>query len=148
MTRWQYPGLRWHGRLWLLLLVTSAATSLAEAPTPETLKAFDSYIHGVESSLEQQHRSDAAFLAPLGLSSDSDERLRRGELIIEQLTPSPAPEMPGALLHHWRGTAFVAGATAADFERLMRDFSAYPRRFSPQGDQGVPCQGQEVLCPV
>jgi hypothetical protein len=36
------------------------------------------------------------------------------------------------MLHHWRGTAFVAGAKAADFERLLRDFDAYPRHFSPQ----------------
>ena len=36
------------------------------------------------------------------------------------------------MLHHWRGTAFAAGATAADFERLMKDFDAYPRRFSPE----------------
>jgi len=36
------------------------------------------------------------------------------------------------MLHHWRGTAFVPGARAADFERLMRDFSAYPRVFAPE----------------
>ena len=40
--------------------------------------------------------------------------------------------MPGALLHHWRGSAFVPGARAQDFERLMRDFNAYPEHFSPQ----------------
>ena len=59
-------------------------------------------------------------------------RLRRGELIVEQLTPSTGADLPGAMLHHWRGTAFVAGATAADFERLMKDFNAYPQHFSPQ----------------
>jgi hypothetical protein len=53
-------------------------------------------------------------------------------LIVEQLTPSTGADMPGAMLHHWRGTAFVAGATAADFERLMKDFNAYPQHFSPQ----------------
>lgn len=36
------------------------------------------------------------------------------------------------MLHHWRGTAFAAGARAADFERLMRDFNAYPHNFAPQ----------------
>ena len=41
-------------------------------------------------------------------------------------------DLPGALLHDWRGTAFVPGAKAADFERLMRDFNAYPQHFSPQ----------------
>ena len=36
------------------------------------------------------------------------------------------------MLHHWRGTAFVPGATAADFERLMKDFNAYPKHYAPQ----------------
>jgi hypothetical protein len=36
------------------------------------------------------------------------------------------------MLHHWRGAAFAPGATAADFERLMKDFNAYPEHFSPQ----------------
>ena len=59
-------------------------------------------------------------------------RLRQGELIIEQLTPATGAEFSGALLHHWRGTAFAPGAKAADFERLMQDFNAYPQHFSPQ----------------
>jgi hypothetical protein len=60
--------------------------------------------------------------------------LRRGELAVEQLGPAAGlgPELPGAMLHHWRATAFAPGATAADFERVMRDFGGYPRVFAPQ----------------
>jgi hypothetical protein len=36
------------------------------------------------------------------------------------------------MLHHWRGTAFVPGATAADFLRVTRNFGAYPQYFTPQ----------------
>jgi hypothetical protein len=36
------------------------------------------------------------------------------------------------MLRHWRGTAFVPGATAAEFERLMKNFGDYPRYFAPQ----------------
>ena len=36
------------------------------------------------------------------------------------------------MLHHWRGTAFAPGATAADLERLLRDFEAYPQDFAPE----------------
>ena len=36
------------------------------------------------------------------------------------------------MLHHWRGTAFAPGAKAADFERLMRNFNAYPHYYAPQ----------------
>lgn len=36
------------------------------------------------------------------------------------------------MLHHWRGTAFAAGVKAADFDRLLSDFNAYPQDFSPE----------------
>jgi hypothetical protein len=36
------------------------------------------------------------------------------------------------MLHHWRATAFVSGARAADFERMMKDFNSYPQHFAPQ----------------
>ena len=66
------------------------------------------------------------------LAAEDFARLRRSELIIEQLTPASGAELPGALLHDWRGTAFVPGAKAADFERLMRNFNAYPQRYAPE----------------
>jgi hypothetical protein len=100
------------------------------APPPAAVTAFNAYITTVESRLAQQHQSQDAFLAPTGSDPQTDARLRRGELIIERIKPSAATS--GAMLHHWRGTAFVPGTHAADFERLMRDFDAYPRIFSPQ----------------
>jgi len=86
----------------------------------------------VETRLARQHESQNSFLALAGPASSGDARLRGGELIIEQLTPATGADLPGAMLHHWRGTAFAAGAKAADFEGLMRNFNAYPQRFSPQ----------------
>jgi hypothetical protein len=61
-----------------------------------------------------------------------DARLRTGEVIIEQLTPATEAGLSGALLHHWRGTAFARGATAANFEQMMKGFSDFPESFSPQ----------------
>jgi hypothetical protein len=74
----------------------------------------------VESRLAAQHRSADGFLIPT---------ISRDELVIERLSP-PGPN--GALLHHWRGTAFAPGVRAADFERLLRGFPAYPKYFAPQ----------------
>jgi len=104
----------------LLLLLTVPAC--AAQPSAEALSAFNTYAAGIEARLAQQHRSPTGFLVP---TNDA----RRGDLVIEQLTP---PNIPGAILHHWRGTAFVAGATAADFEHLMRDFNSYPQHFAPE----------------
>jgi hypothetical protein len=65
-----------------LLLMAASGRVVAE-PTPAAVSGFNSYVAGVESRLAQQHRSSDAFLAPVAA-----DRLRRGELIVEQITPS------------------------------------------------------------
>ena len=99
---------------------------------PAANSKFDSYIGGVELRLVRQHQSPSGFLAALDTSGNIRNRLRGGELIVEKLTPADGLELPGAMLHHWRGTAFVAGARAEDAERLMKDFNSYPQYFAPQ----------------
>jgi hypothetical protein len=113
-------------------LVVSAATGrpVVAQPTPQAVAAFNAYVGGMELRLAKQHRSQGGFLAPVGAAQQGE--LSRGGLVIERLSPATDAELPGALLHHWRGTAFAPGATAADFERLMRDFNSYPQHFSPQ----------------
>jgi hypothetical protein len=120
-----------------LILFLGASPLLIGQPTTAATSAFNSYSQAVESRLAQQHRSPNAFLARIASEPESVEtRLRHGDLIIEpikpQLTPSTSADLSGALLHHWRGTDFAPGATPADFERLMRDFNAYPQHFAPQ----------------
>ena len=119
------------GLLSLLPFVAVPACALA-GPTPAAVSAFDSYVGAVELRLARQRSSQNAFLAPVASDPQSEARLRRGELLVEQITPSSAADLSSAMLYHWRGTAFVAAAKAADFERLMKDFNAYPQHFSPQ----------------
>jgi hypothetical protein len=109
------------------LLLLAASARVTAQPTPEATAAFNSYTGRVETRLDAQHRSTSSFLAPV-----DSARLRSGQLIIDQLTSGVGAELPGALLHDWRGTAFIAGGKAADFERLMKDFAAYPKVYSPQ----------------
>jgi hypothetical protein len=109
------------------LFLAIAACPAAAQPSPEAESSFNSYIAGVEARLALQHGSAEGFLAPVDFA-----RLRDGEPIVERLTPSSGGALPGALLHDWRGTAYVPGATAADFERLMQNFAAYPQHFAPQ----------------
>jgi hypothetical protein len=111
--------------VWLLL--AAAPAWVGAQPTPAAAAGFDSYVSRVEARLAEQHRSADAFLSPVDWA-----RLRRGDFIIDELTPAHGMELPGALLHDWRGTAFVAGAKGADFERVMRNFGAYPQIYAPQ----------------
>ena len=123
------------------------APAIVAQPSPAALQAFDTYAGAVETRLMRQHRSTAAYLAfspafPPALPPTDQTipqspgpRLRRGELIVERL--SPGLLLPGALLHHWRATAFAPGISAGDFERLLRDVPAYPRVFRPQVEQAT-----------
>jgi hypothetical protein len=118
--------------LLIVLLFAAVPRCAVAGPTPEAVSAFNSYSGTVEARLARQHSSQDGFLAPLASPTESDTRLRQGELIVEQLTPATGAVFSGAMLHHWRGTAFAPGATAADFERLMKNFGAYPQYYSQQ----------------
>jgi hypothetical protein len=113
----------------IIILFLFPRSGCAE-PLGAAVAQFNSYVAQVESRLTRQHSSTRDFVEHAG-DPKIDDRLRRGELIIEQLTPAKDADLPGALLHHWRGTAFVLGATAADFESAMKNFNAYPQRYSP-----------------
>jgi len=114
--------------IWIWLMVIPVASFAAE-PSPAAISAFNSYLRMVEIRLDAQHKAQGTLLAA---TAPADAQLRKGELAIEKLTPNSDSGFPGAMLHDWRGTAFAPGATVADFERLMQDFNAYPRHFSPQ----------------
>jgi hypothetical protein len=124
-----YPATR---LLFGLLILTPWLAAYGETPTTSATAAFRSYVGGVEGRLAEQHRLRDGFVATAGPNGAMDARLRKGELIIEKLTPEKEAELRGAMLHDWRGTAFIRGASVADFVRLMKNYEAYPQVFSPQ----------------
>jgi hypothetical protein len=127
MTRWNMKSRIVAALIGVLMVVPS--DRIAAEPTAAATSAFDAYVRALELRLAQQHRSPSGFVV---VSPQEEARLQLGEFVVEQFTPSAEQDLPGAMLHHWRGTAFVPGATMAEFERLMQDFSSYPRSFSPQ----------------
>ncbi len=114
-----------------LMLAMAPGRVRAEAPAA-AVATFNSYVGAVEARLAEQHRSAEGFLAGEAAEAEGLARLRGGEVVVEQITPPAGAELPGALLHHWRGTAFAPGAKAEDFERLLRDFNGYAQYFAPQ----------------
>lgn len=125
-------GWRLRRKAAICVLVLAVASPLLAGPSRAADAAFDDYVRRVEARLASEHRVPSIFLV---MEQGSEEtRMRSGEMIVERLTPSN--ETPDAMLHDWRGTAFVPGATMADFERVMRDLSAYPKTFAPEVLQG------------
>lgn len=127
------------------LFLMVATGRLVGEPPAAAVSSFNSYVSDVEARLGRQHRSREDYVMLAAPFSESEARLRRGELIVEQVTPS-AGDFSGSILHHWRGTAFVPRGSVADFERLLRDFDAYPQRFAPEVVRArVEAQGHDLL---
>jgi len=121
-------------------LIVLASTCGAEAPSPKAAADFDQCVRANEARLTQEHSAPESFLE--GIDAARAARLRNGEVIVERLSPSEGAALPGALLHDWRGTAFVRGATVPEFEALLRNFAAYPGEFSPQVLEAKQLAGQ------
>ena len=125
-------------RFWMagaVAMALAAPELMADGPTAAATAAYDAYVSKVEARLDKQHGAQHGpkqTPADGFLAAEDWARLRKGELIIDQRSPGMGVELPGALLHDWRGTAFIAGAKAKDFERLMRDFSGYPKTYAPE----------------
>ena len=98
----------------LFLLATAALFLNAEEPSAAALRAFNQYVQRIEPSLDSLTPSNPK------------------ELAIERVNRPEEAALPGAMLHHWRGTVFVPGATAADFERMLRNYAGYPQVYAPE----------------
>jgi hypothetical protein len=94
-------------RKWLLAVLPAVA--IAAGPPAGAVSAFDAYTKVVESRLDSSAGGSG--------------------LVIERVETH---EVSGAMLHDWRGSAFAPGASAAHFEKLLRDFDGYRKYFAPQ----------------
>jgi hypothetical protein len=103
-----------------LLVFLAAVWVVQGAPSAAALSAFDAYTAQVEARLATPYQPPT-----------------RGETVIEQIQSAAVGNISGAMLHHWRGTAFARGAHASDFERILRNFSAYPEYFAPEVTQAA-----------
>jgi hypothetical protein len=112
-----------------ILFIAASAPAISE-PSPAATAAFNAYIGALESRLARQHSSAATYIVPVNPAQQN--QLHQGQLIIDRINPQPDAHPPGALIHHWRGTAFAPGARATDFERVLRDINHYPQYFAPQ----------------
>jgi hypothetical protein len=84
--------------------------------TAPASRAFDDYVAGVERRQERDG-------PPLGAAPD-------GMRVVAVNGGSWA--VTGGMLHHWRGSAMVPGAKAAEMLALLRDYSGLARRYQPE----------------
>ena len=108
--------------LTVLLAVTAfSATSSAAELQPRTIAAFDRYARLTEARIDGP--------GPFILGT-----LPRSELLIERMVTRDAGreiDVPGGLIHHWMGTAFVPGATVDQALALLQDYNSHAQVYRP-----------------
>lgn len=122
---------RWAFAL-IFALVATATTSSAELQ-PRTAAAFDRYIRATENQLRADSFLHVDRLPPTRRA----ERLaviRRGELSIDAartLEGDREIEVPGGMIHHWVGTAFIPGGSIEQALMLLQDYDHHERVYAP-----------------
>ena len=93
------------------------------------------YIDQIEARLAKQHARPETYLAGLAPHAAGHSKFARpltsNDTQVEAVNGGTW-QVPGALLHHWRGTAFVPNATPAAMLSVLRDFSHFPTHYAPQ----------------
>jgi hypothetical protein len=109
----------------------------AHEPKPETLAAFAKYRE------QTQVRMDADLLAghflyferyPGVRRQSIDQQLRRGEFYLEPLRTLDDDHkfsVPGGIIHHWLGIAFIPGATVEQTKSVLDDYAHHKQIYFP-----------------
>lgn len=100
---------------------------------PQAARAFDQYITRSESRMDADLRSGLLIhldRLPALQRERAYAELRRGTVLVEQVADADV-HVPGALIHHWRGTAMLPHATLPQVLALVQDYEHLDAYYGP-----------------
>jgi hypothetical protein len=114
----------------LLALVLLPKQSHAANLKAETVAAWDHYIQSVTASLQDRTRPGGCFLWTYE-DAERIAKVRNGEIVVAP-APGPSPrKVPGGLIHHWIGAAFLPNARLDDILEVTHDYDRYKEFYRP-----------------
>src|SRR6266571_5111384 len=121
-----------------ILLTFVCGEAHASQPKPEAVKAWDHYIALTQTRVDAQQRDIQNFLYPKNDSAEqkvaTEAKLKSGEIIVRKLQTTDDGkeiEAPGALIHHWMGTAFIEKATIKQAFAVLQDYDHHSTTYAP-----------------
>lgn len=109
----------------------AASSAWAADLQPETVQAFDRYIHGAEERQDRRLAPGAAFL----WADEQEQRaaqVRKGQVAIENRSAAGTIAVPGGLIHDWIGAVFIPGTTLAKTLTLVQDYDHNRDHYQPE----------------
>ena len=121
---------------WIVAGLTAQAR--ASELRPETVTAFDRYVHATDARMNGDLR-DGSFLYMDSLPDERREKIyeevRHGDSFIEQLhtlaDDGRAIHIPGGLIHHWIGIAYIPKGSFARTLDVLQDYKKYGQIYKP-----------------
>jgi hypothetical protein len=115
----------------VILCGLSVSGARAVELKPETVQAFERYIHGIEAQLDQRMVPGGRFL---WVDDDSGRlaRVRQGQVAIENRGSRPTLAVPGGLIHDWIGAVFIPGVTLQKTLALIQDYDHNQDNYKPE----------------
>lgn len=96
----------------------------------ETVSAWDDYVQKANAQLQERVRPGGKFLWTFE-DPERAAQVHKGEIVV---APAPGPnprKVPGGLIHHWIGAAFLPNLKIDDILDVTRDYDRYKNFFSP-----------------
>ncbi len=124
-------------RLFVVAAFVVAATAAPlSAQEQETLQAWSQYVQLTERRIDREMHSSDGFLAqdfqaPAQARADRQAMLS-GKLVVAKMQTAnlddSAIEVPGGMIHHWRGSVFIPGASLEQVLEAVRYSNANEHR--------------------
>ena len=117
------------------LLIPPSAT--AHQPKPETLAAYDRYRTLTEARMDADRQSGHFLYFDRFAAerrAEIDAQLHRGDFYLDQLhtlDDGKRIPVPGGLIHHWVGAAFLSAATLAQTKAILEDYERQKVTYYP-----------------
>ena len=96
----------------------------------ETVAAWNDYVDSVRASLQDRVRPGGSFLW-IDDSPEKIAKVRDGEIVVVPAARGIPRKVPGGLIHHWMGAAFLPNAKLDDVLEVTRDYDHYKEFYRP-----------------
>lgn len=119
------------GFVCLLLLLLGQGNIRAAELRPETLEAWKHYIQATDADMKARLSSEKPFL---WVEEDRSRasRLKNGEMQVGPAREHGSTVVPGGLIHHWVGAAFIPDTSLEQVLHVTRNYERYKDYFNPE----------------
>lgn len=98
---------------------------------PQTLAAFDAYIHNVETEMEKTLHGTKPFLWS-ELTPERSQQVSRGQVIAQFWSGRGPVKVPHGLIHDWIAAAFIPEATINEVLAVIQDYDNHKNVYKPE----------------